>query len=244
MFGQMTTPDPLPVPPWRTPARGAPPRKPLTQATVVEAGLRVLDAEGLEAISMRRVAQELGTGPASLYQHVSGTDELLELMLDRVAGEVQLPGPPDPDRWAEQLREFATAIWRALTAHDGIAYAAIARIPTGPNALALTEAMLGIMRAGGLPPQVCSWAMDNIYKYVTADAFEGSVHAARGDTAGAEERLDEISAYFASLPAERFPNLTSMVEALMTGASEERFAFGLEMLVRGLQTYAPPDPPR
>ncbi len=83
----------LPTPPGRRPRKAATPRRPLTQEAIVETAIRVLDAEGLEAVTMRRVAQELGTGPASLYAHVSGKEELRELMLDRVAAEIKLPSP-------------------------------------------------------------------------------------------------------------------------------------------------------
>jgi AcrR family transcriptional regulator len=184
---------------------------------------------------MRRIAQELGTGPATLYQHISGKDELLELLLDRASGEVALPGPPDPERWQEQLRELATGVWRALLAHPGIASAAIARIPTGENAITVTEAMIGILRAGGLSDRECSWAMDNIYKFVTADAYEAGVYGARGDTEeSVRARLEELRAYFAALPPERFPHFTSMVDALMEGGGEERFAFGLDLMISGL----------
>jgi AcrR family transcriptional regulator len=227
--------DPLPPPPWRTRPRVARERRPLTQEAIVRAALGGHDAGGHDPGSMRRVAQELGTGPASLYQHVSGKDELLELMLDLVAGEVESPDPPDPARWQEQLRDLATRVWRSMTAHPGIAFAAIARVPTGPNALALTEALLGILRAGGLSDRECSWAMDNLYKFLTADAFEESVYIARGQTeASLSEYHEQLGAYFASLPADRFPTISSMVGALMEGGGEERFAFGLDLMISGL----------
>ena len=68
----------MPTPPGRKPRRPAQPRQPLTRDAIVGTAIRVLDAEGLEAVTMRRVAQELGTGPASLYAHVSGKQELRE----------------------------------------------------------------------------------------------------------------------------------------------------------------------
>jgi AcrR family transcriptional regulator len=240
MFGLMTDrpDDPIPPPPWRTVPRAAATRAPLSQAAIVDAALKIVDADGVSAVSMRRVADALGTGAASLYQHVSGKDELLDLVLDRVAGEVELPAAPDPERWQEQLRELMTGSWRALRAHPGIASVAIANIPTGPNALAMTEALLGILRAGRLPPQACAWATDNLYKFVTADAFEESIYLARGQSEE-DDPFAHLQAYFASLPAERFPHLTSMFDELMAGDSEERFAFGLDLMIRGLATYRP-----
>src|SRR5690606_28095546 len=70
----------LPTPPWRKPRRGGRTRRPLSRDLIVETAQAVVRAEGLDAVSMRRVAQELGTGPASLYAHVSDKDELLELV--------------------------------------------------------------------------------------------------------------------------------------------------------------------
>src|SRR4051812_33822069 len=75
----------VPAPPWRKRRKVAPPRQPLSQDLIIDTALRVLRAEGLDAVSMRRVAQELDTGPASLYAHESNKEELLELMLDRIA---------------------------------------------------------------------------------------------------------------------------------------------------------------
>ncbi|MFC6929926.1 TetR/AcrR family transcriptional regulator [Actinomadura yumaensis] len=110
----------MPTPPGRKPRKAAPSRRPLTQDGIVAAAVRVLDAEGLDGVTMRRVAQELDTGPASLYAHVSGKDELNELMLDRVAAEVRLP-EPDPERWQEQVKEVAREVRRVWQAHADIA---------------------------------------------------------------------------------------------------------------------------
>jgi len=94
----------IPEPPWKAAPRQRPARAPLSPEAIVDAALRVLDREGSTGLSMRRVADELGTGPASLYWHVANKDALVDLIIDRVAGEVPLP-EPDPDRWQEQLRE-------------------------------------------------------------------------------------------------------------------------------------------
>lgn len=237
MFETMAD-EPVPTPPWRTAPKAASTRVPLSQDVIVDAALKILDAEGLDAVSMRRVADVLGTGAASLYQHVLGKDELLELAFDRVAAEIAMP-EPDAARWAEQVREVMTSTWNALRAHPGIAAVSIARIPTGPNALAVSDALVGILRAGGLAPTTCAWAVDNLFKYVTADAFEESVHLARGEP-GELEYYEQIRDYFLSLPPGRFPHITALGEALFDGDAVDRFAFGLDLMIRGLQTYAEP----
>src|SRR6476469_8326323 len=128
----MTDPTPsadeLPEPPWRE-TRDTP-RAPLTRQAIVEAALRVLERDGMDAVSMRRVGEELGTGAASLYWHVRNKGELLQLVFEHVTQEVSLP-PPDPARWREQLRELARETRSTLNRHRGVARISLGRIPAG-----------------------------------------------------------------------------------------------------------------
>jgi AcrR family transcriptional regulator len=228
----------VPAPPWRKRRKAAPPRKPLSQDLLIDTALGVLRAEGLDAVSMRRVAQELDTGPASLYAHVSNKEELLELMLDRVAAEIRLP-EPDPARWQEQIKEIAREMRRVWTAYSDISRFSLGNIPTGANQLAVAETMLGLMRAGGVPDQVAAWFVDRMALYVDADAFEGSMYVSRiKEGWDPETYFAQIRDYFAGLPAARFPTIVSMVDTLMSGGDEERFEFGLDVIVRGLASYA------
>src|SRR5438552_5574086 len=126
---------------------------------------------------MRRVAQELNTGPASLYAHVSNRDELEELVYDRILGEVPLPGPPDPDRWQEQLKQLMRDVMAALRRHPGAARMGMGRIPFTPNALLVEEATLGLMRGGGLPERTVALGIDLLFLYVVSAAFEEDLSA-------------------------------------------------------------------
>jgi AcrR family transcriptional regulator len=232
----------LPAPPWRKTrktrkAAAAKPKQPLSQDLIVDTALRVIKETGLDGLSMRRVAQELDTGPASLYAHVSNKDELLELMLDRIAGEIAMP-EPDPERWQEQIKEVARDARRVWISYGDISQVSLANIPTGPNQLALAEGHLAIMRAGGVPDHVAAWFVDRLALYIDADAFEGSIIAARiREGWDPQHYFDQIRGYFAGLPAERYPNIVSMVDTLMAGGDDERFEFGLDLLVRGLASY-------
>jgi AcrR family transcriptional regulator len=231
----------LPAPPWRTPRKTG--RQPLSQDAIVGAGLRILDEEGLEALSMRRIAQELGTGPASLYAHVANKEELLELIFDQVAGEIEMPRP-DAARWTEQLREACRAIYRVLAGHGDVARVALSNIPIGPNSLRVSEGLLAIMLAGGVPPQLAAWALDRLYLYVTADVYEGALYAVRQKASGqpVEEFMQayfgQVRTYFNSLPPDQFPSITGNVDALMTGDGDQRFEFGLDMFIRGLEGHS------
>lgn len=234
----MTGTTEIPTPPWRRPRKDTRQRRPLSQELIVETAMRILDAEGLDALSMRRVAMELRTGPASLYAHVTSKDELLELMIDRIVAEIEMPAP-DPGRWQEQVLEAARAAHRVWTRHPGIARAALANIPVGPNSLHFSEGLLAILRSGGVPDQPAAWFLDRLALYVLADAFEESLHRERGRATpeAAQEYFDQIHAYYRSLPPDRFPIITSMIEPLMSGDGEDRLGFGVELMVRGLASY-------
>jgi AcrR family transcriptional regulator len=147
-------PELLPPAPWqRSPRRTASRRRePITQAAIVASALRLLDRDGLEDLSMRRIADELGTGAASLYWHVGSKDGLLDLLFDHVIGEQMVPDP-EPERWQEQLKEVARTMRATILSHRDIVPISLGRVP-GPNALRYSERVLAIMRAGGVPDQV------------------------------------------------------------------------------------------
>jgi AcrR family transcriptional regulator len=117
----------------------------------VTAAIELLDREGLAALSMRRLAEELGTGAASLYWHVGSKDGLLDLVLDQIIGEQQVPDT-DPGHWQEQLKEVARRPRGITLRHPYTVRVSIGRIPMGPNALRYTERVLAILRAAGCHP--------------------------------------------------------------------------------------------
>jgi AcrR family transcriptional regulator len=236
----MTTP---PTPTWPG-AFGAQPRRrrrALSRELIVETALKVVDAEGLDALNMRRVAQELGTGAASLYAHVANKDELLALLLDRVYADLRHP-EPDPERWRAQAKEFLTQQRDNLVAHRDLARAAmIQNIPTTPGALDVAETMLALLRAGGLPEQVCAYAVDVISLYVVATALEESSRTGPGGepTEGqVEAYIGGVRSFFASLPPERYPLIVGMAGPLTRNVGDERFEFGLDLLFDGLVAQA------
>ncbi|RAG82980.1 TetR/AcrR family transcriptional regulator [Streptacidiphilus pinicola] len=236
----MTTPPP---PTWPG-AFGAEPRRKrraLSRELIVETALKIVDTEGLDALNMRRVAQGLGTGAASLYAHVANKDELLALLLDRVYGDLSHP-EPDPERWREQAKEYLTRQRDNLVAHGDLARAAMTQnIPTSPGALDAAETMLALLRAGGLPEQVCAYGVDVISLYVVATALE---ETSRKGPEGAPDQgqvdayLGGIRSFFASLPPERYPLITGMAGPLTRNVGDERFEFGLDLLFDGLVAQA------
>jgi AcrR family transcriptional regulator len=229
----------MPVPPGRGRKKTGPARRPLDYAQIIDAAVKILDAEGLDGLSMRRVAQELGTGAASLYAHIQNKEELLDGVVDSVLGEVELPPAKDGD-WRAEFLELAHLTRDTLASHRDVARALWGRIPLGPNAVVLTERCFGILRRIGLPDQVVAWAGPLLFDYITADAYEGSIYTERfGDVEGGEQYFTSVRRYFASLPADRFPNMVALGEAITTGDGDQRFAFGLKVLLDGIAAQLP-----
>jgi AcrR family transcriptional regulator len=231
--------------PWRRispekPARVV--REPLTRDRIVDAAMRLLVEQGYDAVSMRKVAQALGTGPASLYAHVANKKELDQLLVDRAAEDMEFP-EADPEHWQEQLKDAMRTMLRVMRAYPGVARAAIGQVPLGERALLSTERILGILKAGKLPDQAAAWAVDLIPLYVTAVAFEETVQgASEWKPEDVERYVGELRGFFGSLPADRFPITLALAGALTAGASgDERFEFGIQVIVAGLASLVPAD---
>src|ERR1700677_4254943 len=139
--------------------RDRPAKAPLSEGAVVDAALAILKSDGLEAVTMRRVAAALDTGAASLYVYVSGRESLLQAMLDRVTATIELE-TPDSSHWRAQVHSLLQRMRRTLVAHPGIATMTLADPPTTEAVLRLTENLMGILLAGGLDPQHAAWACD------------------------------------------------------------------------------------
>ncbi len=208
--------------------RDRPAKAPLSVEAVVDAALVILKSEGLEAVSMRRVAAALDTGPASLYVYVAGREGLLRALEDRITATIAIE-PPNPARWREQLHALLARMLEALVAHPGIAALGIADpFPTG-SALRVLENLLGILLAGGLDPQDAAWAADIFAAQVTYAAIEAE--ARRIDS---EELAREISTRFAALPPDQFPLIIAHTTQLVAGDGATRFRFAIDVVIDGL----------
>lgn len=233
--------DGIPEPAWR--ARDDRPKRdraPLTREAIVDAALQVLDRDGMDALSMRRVAEALGTGPASLYWHVRNKGELLQLLFERLTEELPLP-PADPARWREQLRELARAMREQAHQHRDGARLSLGRVPSGPAFARTAEWLYELLAPLGLPDPVIGLIGDTAALFVGAFAFEESLGVASptGEPLPEEAVAGMFRDYLESLPADRFPHLVRSAGALFDCSREERFEFGVDLLLRGISTYLP-----
>ncbi|MBR7832196.1 TetR/AcrR family transcriptional regulator C-terminal domain-containing protein [Actinospica durhamensis] len=248
------TPGAVPPPPWAREQggrrAGRADRPTLSREAIVDAALRIVDEEGFDAVSMRRVAQEFGTGAASLYAYVANKDELLDLLADHVMGEARLSGiepEADVDDWIEQVKAAMREYYRIISSHRDLAKVFLGRIPFGPNGLRTVEDMLRLLRAHGLPDYIAAYMGDLFSQYLVGTAIEASMWRERYPEATDESvvaAMAEVSDYLAALPKERFPNTVELAR-LMTGPPEpdsplaDRFELGLDILMRGITTFLP-----
>jgi AcrR family transcriptional regulator len=229
----------LPAPPWQRRDRTRPARTPLSRDLIVDTAVKLLDRDGLDGMSMRGVAQELGTGPASLYAHVANLRELQDLVFDRVVGEVPLP-TVDPSHWREQLKQLLLDSLEVLRRHNGVARLGLGRVPTHEHAMAHAETVLALLRAGKVPDQYAAWAVDMLGLYVAGAAYEETLELAAGQNPESIRAwFDQFGEYMASLPADRFPNLVRMASFMVRGDGDDRVNFALDIIIDGLAATGP-----
>lgn len=228
----------IPVPPWRRSGAQRSSKPQLSTELIVRTALELLDAEGLDAVTMRRVAHALGTGAASLYAHVSGKAELDELMLDRTLAEVELP-EPDEHCWIEQTKGLLCGQLHAMMAHPGIAKVAWSTmVPVGTHALRHVEALLALLRAGGLSERHAAYGLDVLSMYTKAFAYEGSIWASGAIDAEAARRGEQVAAYLESLPSQMFAHTRTIGAYFNADTAADRFEFGLDAILHGLTAQA------
>jgi AcrR family transcriptional regulator len=187
---------------------------------------------------MRVVAAELGTGPATLYWHVGSKDGLIDLVVDRVFGEIELPAP-DPERWQEQMKELAIAARQVFHKYRGVGALTLGRISTGPTVIGWIEWMLALLREAGIPDHIAAYAGDLFGLYMGAIALEEATPLASptGEDVGPQEIVAMIRDYFESLPTDRFPNIRATVDLLTLPDPDQRFELGIDVLIRGIASY-------
>jgi AcrR family transcriptional regulator len=233
----------IPPPPWqRAPERQSRRRRePISKDAIVAAAIQVLDREGLAALSMRRLAEELGTGAASLYWHVGSKDGLLDLVLDEIIGEVEVPDP-DPALWQEQLKETARSQRRVSLRHPYLVRVSIGRIPMGPHALRITERTLAILRAGGLSPRQAVQGylllIDTVNGFTIDETGVEDGGSPDRNPVDLQKAADMTRDYIASLPPEQFPNMIALAGEFAFSDPDERFEMLVDIFVDGLARRA------
>ncbi|MGC9541779.1 TetR/AcrR family transcriptional regulator [Streptomyces sp. UG1] len=221
----------------RRPSRG--PKPTLTLDKIVEAAVRVADAEGLESVSMRRVAAELGTGAMSLYRYVPGKAELLDLMLDRVQRPSENPADLGDGGWRSALEALGRATLDLYRRHPWLLQVNQSRPILGPSALDGMEKVLSRIRPMGLPDVELVSAIIMIDGYVVGAARTQLYHQEAERRTGLTDTefwaaqapiLEEV------LATGRYPLMASLDENTW-GPDFDHFEFGLQRILDGLEAF-------
>ncbi len=218
----------------RTPTATPSTRAPLSRERVVESALAVMDAEGLEAVTMRRIGRELGVEAMSLYHHVEDKDALLSAMSEAVISKIELPADPDGDPF-EQLRSLASGFRRVLLRHPGsIPLFSVHRGPfRTAAAIRPVDSTLRLLQATGLGDQdvVHAYCLFVGYTlgFVTNEVSGFLSRDAHDRKAAAYEEL------FAAMPEEEFPAVARLLPSMLERDPDASFAFGLDVILRGIR---------
>ncbi|MGZ9933520.1 TetR/AcrR family transcriptional regulator [Streptomyces sp. NC-S4] len=213
----------------------------LTRRTLVRAALRVLEREGINGLSMRKVAAELGVKAASLYWHVRNKEELLDLLTDELMADAE--APPREGDWREQLREYCVRYRRHLLGKRDAAKVVAGRLAPGPYLLRLMEDQLGRLREAGFSDADAAMISYLLGAFVQGFVLQeqGPVSASEAMGASRREAVTAVGEQLRRLPQDSFPVLVALADDLTDPSMEDRFAFGLERLLDGLSTLLEPE---
>ena len=209
-------------------------KKPITVDVIIDTAFGIVEREGYEALTMRRVATALETGPSSLYAHVVNKEDLDELLIGRLCAEIDLPSP-DPTAWRQQIVGVCARLRDQYLRYPGISQAAFASAPSNLDTLRVVEGMLAILLAGGIDPQAAAWAVDSLTLYVNAYSLEVSLanrRLSRSDDTWVVGR-DELLRRYAALP-DTFPQTKRYAAELTAGTVNDRFDFTIGLMLDGL----------
>ncbi len=211
-------------------------RPTLTRDQIVDAAIAILDEEGLDSLSMRRLGQRLDAGATSLYWHIRSKDELLDLVLDRIIGEV-VAEVGEPQGWREWMTATARSLRRVLLRHRAVAPIMGERPTFGPNALAALEQLLAALRAAGFGDAAALLASTTVVNWASGFAvFE--VRDPVGPAATDADRqafIEEFRAFTAGLPLAEFPTTVALLPLGATITADAQFEYGLEVLLDGIE---------
>jgi AcrR family transcriptional regulator len=210
----------------------------LTPQTVIERALALADAEGLEAVTIRRLAKELGVTPMALYWHFRSKEELLDGMAARIFEEID-PSVDTSGTWQEQMRALLGSMVSVLRAHPSTAILLSTRTASSEGSLRATEVALDILGRGGFSPtqatQVARHALSTLSNLVSGEP--GMV--TRDESGELTDARRRARLFLESLPPERYPRLVEAATPLSEGVDPDTyFAFGLDLLLAGIEAMA------
>ena len=206
-------------------------KEPLTRERILEAALSLVDEEGIEVLSMRRLAKELGVDPMAIYHHLPKKRALLSALIEQVFSEMRVPGSVENGSWRERVRAWACAFRDVARAHPKL----VPHLATYPEAateatLESTEELYAAFEAARMPPRKIVGAVGVVVDYLNGFAL-AEASGALGEPNEQREMLEMLDAR----PQEELPAMRRTLEALPSGDLGTNFEFGLEVVLAGLE---------
>jgi AcrR family transcriptional regulator len=211
--------------------RDRPAKPALSRRGIVAVALQIMREEGLERVTMRRLAAALDTGPASLYVYVRNMAELHGALLDELLADVRWPAGRAAEAWRDELIDRLAAYTTLLWRHPSLARSLLALRPSGPRYLRLVDTLLGLLHAGGVPVDRAAWGVDALLQHATATAAEQGTRDESAEVTGEEEDL--VDAVRTASPAE-YPNIHRARDELFSGTPEQRLRWAFTALIGGI----------
>ena len=217
------------------PEPDAAPREPLTRPRIVAGAVRILDKHGIDGLSMRTLAEELHTAATSLYRHVHNKGELLDLTVDALMAEVQLP--PDALDWRVSMRAVSMNLRAVLMSHRNAAVLRGTRLAIGPNTLRVMEFVCARLLEAGFSEDEAGAAGATIFNYTIGCVLGEVLPAAEMEASGYtwEQFEAEMHTRVAALPLDRYPVMRRMLPMLLGHHHSQPFEYGLDALLDGLE---------
>jgi AcrR family transcriptional regulator len=197
-----------------------------TTDEIAAAALRIVDASGAGALSMRSLAAALKTGPMTLYNYVADKEGLEELVVAAIVAEVKLPEPTDD--WHRDASAIARAMWSGVRAHPAAIPLVLTRRMSSATGFAAADALIAALNRAGLSDRDRLAAFHAVLCFVTG--------AAQADLAG-----PPVAARIGAVAGADYPNVESLSKIAVRTSVEEDFDRGLRMLLDGIATHAGPE---
>ena len=211
-------------------AKSAGRRAPLTRERVLRRAIRIADKDGIESLSMRKLAQALGVEAMSLYNHVANKEDLLDGMVDIVAGEIEVP---DIGRdWKRAMCRRAASAHEVLLRHAWAPMLIVSRINVGPAMLRYVDATIGCLREAGFSYEMADRAWNAIDSYIYGFTLqELNFPFASSEYANAAQE------FLPMIPADQYPYLNGLSQEVIAGRHQgvQDFSFGLELVLESLE---------
>jgi AcrR family transcriptional regulator len=204
----------------------------LSMEQICRAALDIVDRDGLRELTMRRLAEELGTGPASLYRHVASRDDLLVEVADLVLGELEAP---DPELvWRHAVEQLAQDLRRVLVGHRGLVVVSSNAPLLGPNAMRIRELFWSVMDRDGCQAEFAVQTYSAVMHFVVCSAIFGAGATRKGNRAWSGETTSGLDELLDLLPTRSYPTVLKFSHYAATPNPEHDFNFGLRALLNGL----------